>query len=291
MPLGTYASGAGTACPNPEGYSLNDALELYAVGGRQVLTSLGSSRRRVFSAASWLRANPHRLHLGQIGLHWLKADGSPARIEDLARPRQLLDLWPDCSAANSNSTGSRSRCAPYVTRRATCWRYALNRRSWPWGVWRSGWLFPMAATSGAMERIGGPRIATRRRLPSQAARPTSFAWWIQAVISSAPFVPSRKGFGPRAITSTRSRNRMVGRWRPFLPFRHRGRRLAAWVRCRLRGVRPALAQFWQGGGAIDLSACSDPRAGELERRIVLSQYLTAIQCAGSMPPPGNGAGL
>jgi len=42
--------------------------------------------------------------------------------------------------------------------------------------------------------------------------------------------------------------------------------------------------FWKGGGAIDLSKSKDPRWKELERRIVLSQYLTAVQSAGSFPP-------
>jgi hypothetical protein len=46
--------------------------------------------------------------------------------------------------------------------------------------------------------------------------------------------------------------------------------------------------FWSNGGAIDLSGSADQRAAELERRIVLSQYLTAIQCAGSMPPQETG---
>jgi len=40
--------------------------------------------------------------------------------------------------------------------------------------------------------------------------------------------------------------------------------------------------------AVDLSGSSDPRAPELERRIVLSQYLTAINSAGSMPPQETG---
>jgi hypothetical protein len=35
-------------------------------------------------------------------------------------------------------------------------------------------------------------------------------------------------------------------------------------------------RFWSTGGAIDLSVSDDRRARELERRIVLSQYLTAI---------------
>jgi hypothetical protein len=46
--------------------------------------------------------------------------------------------------------------------------------------------------------------------------------------------------------------------------------------------------FWTSGGAIDLSGSSDPRWRELERRIVLSQYLTAIQCAGRYPPQETG---
>jgi hypothetical protein len=46
--------------------------------------------------------------------------------------------------------------------------------------------------------------------------------------------------------------------------------------------------FWSSGGAIDLSGSKDPRWFELERRIVLSQYLTAIQDAGEYPPPETG---
>jgi hypothetical protein len=47
-------------------------------------------------------------------------------------------------------------------------------------------------------------------------------------------------------------------------------------------------EFWNSGGAIDFSACKDPRAIELERRIILSQYLTKIQCSGSLPPQETG---
>lgn len=37
--------------------------------------------------------------------------------------------------------------------------------------------------------------------------------------------------------------------------------------------------FWQTGGIVDFSRCSDARAKELERRVVLSQYLLAVNCA------------
>jgi hypothetical protein len=48
------------------------------------------------------------------------------------------------------------------------------------------------------------------------------------------------------------------------------------------------ARFWPEGGAIECAANRNPRAPELERRIVLSQYLVAIQCAGSLPPQETG---
>jgi hypothetical protein len=47
-------------------------------------------------------------------------------------------------------------------------------------------------------------------------------------------------------------------------------------------------QFWKSGGAIDLSASTDPRWAELERRIVLSQYLMAVNEAGDSPPQESG---
>lgn len=47
-------------------------------------------------------------------------------------------------------------------------------------------------------------------------------------------------------------------------------------------------KHWSTGGAIDLSASKDARWQELERRIVLSQYLMAAMSAGSWPSSENG---
>jgi len=55
-----------------------------------------------------------------------------------------------------------------------------------------------------------------------------------------------------------------------------------------RSSRQGWHEFWNNGAAVDFSACSDPRAFELERRVVLSQYLTRIQCAGNYPPQETG---
>jgi hypothetical protein len=65
------------------------------------------------------------------------------------------------------------------------------------------------------------------------------------------------------------------------------------------GVAPAFAQvrddaaawwesYWESGAAVSLAGSTDPRAHELERRIVLSQYLTAVNGAGTTPPAETG---
>jgi len=46
--------------------------------------------------------------------------------------------------------------------------------------------------------------------------------------------------------------------------------------------------YWTSGGFIDFTGSTDTRAVELERRIILSQYLTAIQSRGKLPPAETG---
>lgn len=46
--------------------------------------------------------------------------------------------------------------------------------------------------------------------------------------------------------------------------------------------------FWQSGGAVDFSESTDKRWFELERRVVLSQYLVKINSSGKYPPQETG---
>lgn len=56
----------------------------------------------------------------------------------------------------------------------------------------------------------------------------------------------------------------------------------------LRATSDYWHRYWQSGAVVDFSRCTDPRAKELERRTVLSQYLTAVNCANDMPPQETG---
>ncbi|GAP88999.1 putative six-hairpin glycosidase-like protein [Rosellinia necatrix] len=46
--------------------------------------------------------------------------------------------------------------------------------------------------------------------------------------------------------------------------------------------------FWNSGAFVDLSASSSEKAAELQRRIILSQYLTAVNSASAYPPQESG---
>ena len=46
--------------------------------------------------------------------------------------------------------------------------------------------------------------------------------------------------------------------------------------------------FWEKGAAVDFSGADDARANELERRIILSLYLLAVNSSGSVPPAETG---
>jgi len=56
----------------------------------------------------------------------------------------------------------------------------------------------------------------------------------------------------------------------------------------LRSVLKHWNRWWQEGAIADFANCTDPRAKELERRVVLSQYLTQVNCANSTPPQETG---
>ena len=47
-------------------------------------------------------------------------------------------------------------------------------------------------------------------------------------------------------------------------------------------------KHWTEGAIVDFSHCTDPRARELERRVVLSQYLLAVNDGGDTPPQETG---
>src|SRR5690349_4916441 len=88
MPLCTMSQLGWHTKPMPEhlkGKSLQ--LTNYETYGRNVgYMTTKTGQEELFD---WLRENPHRLHLGQIGFDF----GADAKLEDITDIEQKLDLW------------------------------------------------------------------------------------------------------------------------------------------------------------------------------------------------------
>jgi hypothetical protein len=290
MPLGTQSQWGWHSLPNPEGYELSDVLDEYLVAGRKVpYAADGGFSGGHSPAGRWLRANPHRLHLGRIGLRLLKSDGSRASIADLTNTRQTLDLWSGLLTSRFEFDGQpvsvQTVCHPSRDLIGVRVESSLMKAgslaikvAFPYGSteWRDAadWSQPdrhITAESITDNRVDMTRILDKDR------------YHVRIVWSGGGQVRARSQHEYEITCQDRELLELVLAFSPAeitdpLPDFQTVRTAAAghWKR------------FWTGAGAIDFSRCTDPRAAELERRVVLPQYLTAIQCAGSRPPQETG---
>ncbi len=294
MPLGTLSQWGWHSLPNPQGYRMEDVLEEYEVAGRKVPYASGRTRSDGYSpAADWLRANPHRLDLGRIGLRLTRRDGSAVAIEDLTNTSQTLDLWTGLLSSRFEVEGQsvhvQTICHPLYNLLAICVESPLLARgrlavslAFPYGSadWRvaADWNHPdRHETQPWIGRFqaGFARILDEDRYSVRVAWSTG----------------GRMEAKSQHEYEIASKDRSVWLVFDFAPAESPSDFLKGFLED-FETIRAAAAahwkQFWRSGGAIDFSACTDPRAAELERRVVLSQYLTAIQCAGSYPPQETG---
>ena len=93
-PLGTLSDWGWHTFPNPNGWDVDkfEFKKFPDLNGRLVPYCDVPGNKKT-PEIQWLRANPHRLHLGQIGLVLKHADGSLAKTNDLKDIVQKLDLW------------------------------------------------------------------------------------------------------------------------------------------------------------------------------------------------------
>ncbi len=299
VPLCTLSQWGWHSLPNPQGYRVADILEEYEVAGRKVPYASGRGRSGGYSAAAdWLRANPHRLDLGRIGLRLTKADGSAAAIEDLANTSQTLDLWTGLLSSRFELEGQSVRVLTVCHPTRDLLAVRIESPLLAQGRLAVSLAFRMAAPTGGSRRTGTIRTGTRRRRESEKQQ----ADFTRILDADHYHVRAAWSQGGRIETKSQHEYEigLVETQNLAVFPRHRGgvrpwRRDAGFCvlyRADFETVRKLAAehwkQFWMSGGAIDFSPCSDPRAAELERRVVLSQYLTAIQCAGSCPPQETG---
>ncbi len=290
IPLGTQSEWGWDHGTDTVGYRFEETFKKFNVNGRAVNYAVqdhDTERKR--KAAEWFRQNPHRIHLGTIGLELVKKDGSIAKANELKNIHQTLNLWT--GEIHSVFTVEGTRVEVYTLAHQEV--DAISARI----------ISPLMKEG---------RLRIRIRFPSPTAqwtdRGTTYSPARQSSIETS--LPNGKVFRNQLQTiqyftvvqwtsaSTVKENKpndfsvtpapgsvyeittgFFERFPPFMPLSFEATRQSS-----LNGFE----RFWTSGGAIDFSACTDSRANELERRVVLSQYLTKIQCAGNYPPQETG---
>jgi len=289
MPLCTMSQWGWHTSPLPAGLDPK-ALRLteYETHGRSV--GYHTSSEGQTDLFNWLRQNPHRLNLGRIGLVLLKGNSSGS-ISDISEVNQKLDLWSGRLESYFKFDGQpitvRTAVHPTYDLLAVEISSSLLRRSsarlgahfgFPYGSpemnasdWRSYQQHKTTLTKA------GRSVRLHRQLDNDDYH-VAIEWEGEATFAEDghhQFILRSSGTPERlAFVVAFSARPISG----SLPDSSATFAAAAdhWQR------------FWTSGGAIDLSESRDPRALELERRVVLSQYLTAIQCSGSQPPQETG---
>ena len=289
IPLETLARWAWHENANPKGFKLADANQPYVERGKTV----GYPTNEKGEAGTWLRQNPHDMPLAQIG--FVDGRGRAMQPGEIAAIDQTLDLWTGELRSVFAWRGERVEVSTIA---AAADGIAVRVRS-------------RAIANGALKvRLAFPRGhdgRVKNNPPLDWSEPTTHTTTLQASRLAGIFRFERERDGLRYTTVLRMpKGSLVlasGEPHAFeltgpagsetlalsvgFAARGEGLQVASWEETKTQGTKD-WAAFWRSGGAVDFSGSTDPRAKELERRVVLSQYLTAIQFAGDFPPQESG---
>ena len=302
IPLGTLSDWGWHTAPNPNGWDV-DTFEFKKfpdLNGRLVPYCDVPGNNKT-PEIKWLRANPHRLHLGQIGFVLKHADGSPAKTNDLTDIEQRLDLWNGKIISHFKFDGEpvevETVCDAKLDGIAVHVKSPLVKSGqltiqihFPYGTGETmtaDWTKPEAHVTAFVQKKSN-QAEFMRRLDNDVYFATA-SWSQKALLTKtgahqfevgliAPYCGLAPGFDDPAELEFVC---------AFSTQQVTAKKLPTFAKAE-SGAQKYWNKFWQTGGAIDLSGSQDPRWFELERRIVLSQYLTAIQDAGENPPQETG---
>ena len=299
MPLGTMAQWAWQSFPNTGDYKLADTIKTYESHGRGVSYPVGLSElragaqttsERTAAAERWLTENPHRMHLARIGLVLPEQTNGGVALDAISAISQRLDLWTACVDSRFTLAGAavRVETASHPQRNALAIRIQsplladgrlglLIAFPYASGAWAVGydWNSPEKYETKVYRSDGGAAFESTL---------DQTRYWCRAQWSNqAELRPKKKPHEFHLMSTGRDSLDFTVEFSPEKP--QAPPLSAAKI---FSATRKHWPEFWQRGGAIDFSNCTDKRAPELERRVVLSQYVTAVNCAGSMPPQETG---
>ena len=247
----------------------------YDVGGRMV--SYADASAADPTARADAQENPHRVPLPHVA--FVDALGNALLPEAIANVRQTLDLWAGTITSRFDYRGKPVEVITVAHPSRSLVSVRISAPSLP-------------------DDTIGVRVGFVDDGTSGIAEPEQHGWLVPRKLDDVTFVTRVRSESAGDHTmSTLGSNAFVYRVRrepfaltlEFLPGEAPidGNGLPAFDEVTAAAAANWRA-FWTDGAAIDFSGCTDARAPELEHRVILSQYLTAVHCGGSMPSPTTG---
>ncbi|HWB94152.1 MAG TPA: hypothetical protein VG605_20000 [Puia sp.] len=278
IPLGTESEWGWHSFPDSNHYRFDQTLKTYHIHGRDITYSVQSKN----PAVDYFRVNPHRLQLGNVGLELTKKDGTRATLADLHDIHQELVLWT--GEIKSHFTLEGVPVDVSTVAHPDDDEIAVRIQSPLMSQGRLKIRIRLPYPTGDFSDDGDNWGQDSRHRSMLIGNTTirhdldTTHYFITTTANLREYRPHYFLVDPPAADSFSFGCRFAsGAAEPAVPYT-----------LTKQASQRAWRDYWQKGAAIDFSGSTDPRASELERRIVLSQYLTRIQDAGDYPPQETG---
>ena len=292
VPLGTQSVWGWHSFPNNEHLTIEEAQKVYTIEGRKIsYTVQPKEPERAKKAVEYFRVNPHRLQLGNIGLDITKNDGSLATAADIKNIVQQLDVWTGIITSSFTVDNYPIQVVTVCHQQQDA--ISFNIQSPLCSVHRIAVRIRFPFPNGQFKDVGNYYAkdedhqsllssslndAVIRRNIDTTNYTVDIRWSAKASIKKIQahyFLLQPTATNDVFECSFRfSDKKQTVKLPNFETTKQNS--LFGWKK------------FWLSGGAVDFAGSKDPRAFELERRMILSQYLTKIQCSGDFPPQETG---
>jgi protein-glucosylgalactosylhydroxylysine glucosidase len=295
VPLGTQSVWGWHSFPNTENLTIEQAHKTYELEGRKISYTVQGKEPEAKKTVEYFRVNQHRLQLGNIGLEIKKKDGSLATVHDIKNINQQLDLWTGEIKSQFTVEGVPVKVSTYCDSEADALAFFVEsplikkgkiefriRYPYPTGQWKdvgNGFVNGDAHFSVIDRSVSGG-VKILHQLDT-----TFYNTWViwgqngnLTKRSEHYFIlkpDSKKNIFNFSVCFTEGNGDIELN------------QLSTVARVKYNSTT-SWKSFWLSGGAVDFSEVKDPRAFELERRTILSQYLTKIQCSSAYPPQETG---
>lgn len=293
VPLGTESEWGWHSFPNTKGYKEEEFLKNYHLNGRDVKYAVQwTSPEQNKEASNYFRANLHRLQLANIGLEITKKDGSIFKVEDVKNIDQTLNMWTGEIHSKFTLEDVPVEVITYCHQQQDAIGVKINSALLQTGKIKVRIRLPFP-TAGWADM--GNTFTDDNRHQSRLIESSHQSAVITHQLDTTAYKLQLRWSG-QANTSTKQAHYFLLTPTQSSSFEFTclfamsdSKKINTLSFAQTKGhSQQQWQQFWLNGAAVDFSGSIDPRANELERRIVLSQYLTKINCGGSNPPQETG---